>query len=118
MLPDEERLEPEELLDRVLATRESREQKVPPEGLVARELTLVGSRVSTRPRAPPSDFEVARAVIHAHTPCFERFEAAINAAIQVLLWAPEPGAPGCRFVLGLALCFFFFCITIIYRSNR
>jgi len=111
------RLEPEELQDGVPAARESRELKVTLEGLVAREPTPVGGLRSTRAWALPGEREVARAVFHAHTRVFERREAGTNAAIQVPLCEPGPGALGCKFVLGLAPCCFFF-ITIIYRKNR
>jgi len=114
------RLEPEELQDRVPVTGESREVEVPLEGLVAREPTPVRS---ARAWAPPGEREVARAVLqassfklHAHTRVFERREAGANATIQVPLCDPGPGALGCKPVLGLASCRFIFSINS--RRNR
>jgi len=95
------RLEPEELQDRVLATGESRGDKVPPERLVAREHTPLCGLRSAWAWAPPGEREVARAVFHAHTRVFERREAGANAAIQDPLCDPGPGVLRCKRVLGL-----------------
>jgi len=95
------RLKPEELQGLVLATGESRGEKVPPERLITREPTrLFGFRLA-RAWAPPDEREVTLAVVLAHARGFERPDAVVNAAIQVLLCKPGPGALGCRLVLGL-----------------
>jgi len=107
------RLEPEELQDRVLAAGESREVKVPLERLITREPTPVCGLRSARAWAPPGEREVARTVFHAHTRVFERREAGTNAAIQVPLFDPGPGALGCKPVLGPTSCCFCF-IAINY----
>jgi len=96
------RLEPEELQDRVLATGEPRGDKVPPERLVAREPTPLCGLRSARAWALPGGREVAHAVFHAHARVFERREAGANAAIQVPLCEPGSGVLGCKPVLGLA----------------
>jgi len=87
------------------------------EGLVPRELTQVGSPLLARAWALPGEGEVTRAVVHAHTGCFEKLEAGTYAAIQVLLCEPRPAALRCKLVLGLTSCCFFF-IVINHRGIR
>jgi hypothetical protein len=102
------RLEPEEPQDRVLATCVSREEEVPLERLVARELTPVCGARSARARAPPREREVALAVFHAHSRVFEGRDADTYAAVQVPLCDLGPWALRWELVLALTSCCFFF----------
>jgi hypothetical protein len=110
------RLEPEELKDRVLAACMSSEEKVPLERLVARELTPVCGARSARAWAAPGERKVARAVFHAHTRIFEEREAGANAAIQVPLCDPGPWALSCGLVLVLTSCRL--CFSFDFMRNR